>query len=380
MDNYKHIVLQFDQAQQPRFIEKKSKGYVEFGELNNYPEYLLGLYNESPKHGAIIKGKCNYIYGKGFEVPGSANGKDTWNDVMKKCIKDDELYRGFYLQVIWNRLKQVSEVYHLEFHKVRVSKDLTKFYVKDNWSDFKEKPREYDAFNVNNPVGSQIYYYKEYNPTSDVYPLPSYFQGLNYIESDIEISRHILGNAKKQWVASKLINLNNGDPIGEENKGEVEKGLLKKFTGDSGSRVVIMFNKSRDNAADILDLGTTMLTKEDFTNVNNLVQQEIFASHQITSPSLFGIKTEGQLGGRNEIRDAYEIFNNTYVQERQAEMEAIFTKFRNLKGEQGDFNIIPVEPLGFEFGEQIMSQNLSQDEIRSLMGREPMDNAVKSQA
>ena len=372
MDNYKHIVLQFDQAQQPRFTEKKGKGYVEFGELNNYPEYLLGLYNESPKHGAIVKGKCNYIYGKGFEVPGSANGKDTWNDVMKKCIKDDELYRGFYLQVIWNRMKQVSEVYHLEFHKVRVSKDLTKFYVKDNWSDFKEKPREYDAFNVNNPVGSQIYYHKEYNPASDIYPLPSYFQGLNYIESDIEISRHILGNAKKQWVASKLINLNNGDPIGEENKGEVEKGLLKKFTGDSGSRVVIMFNKSRDNAADILDLGTTMLTKEDFTNVNNLVQQEIFASHQITSPSLFGIKTEGQLGSRNEIRDAYEIFNNTYVQERQAEMEAIFTKFRNLKGEQGDFNIIPVEPLKFEFTENIIAANLTQNEIRELMGKEPL--------
>jgi hypothetical protein len=372
MDNYKHIVLQFDQAQQPRFIEKKSKGYVEFGELNNYPEYLLGLYNESPKHGAIIKGKCNYIYGKGFEVPGSANGKDTWNDVMKKCIKDDELYRGFYLQVIWNRLKQVSEVYHLEFHKVRVSKDLTKFFVKDNWSDFKEKPREYDAFNVNNPVGSQIYYYKEYNPSSDVYPLPAYFQGLNYIESDIEISRHILGNAKKQWVASKLVNLNNGDPIGEENKGEVEKGLLKKFTGDSGSRVVIMFNKSKDNAADILDLGTTMLTKEDFTNVNNLVQQEIFASHQITSPSLFGIKTEGQLGSRNEIRDAYEIFNNTYVQERQSEMEVIFTRFRNLKGEQGDFNIVPVEPLKFEFTETIIAANLTQNEIRELMGKEPL--------
>lgn len=371
MDNYKHIVLQFDQAQQPRFVEKKSKGYVEFGELNNYPEYLLGLYNESPKHGAIIKGKCNYIYGKGFEVPGSANGKDTWNDVMKKCIKDDELYRGFYLQVIWNRLKQVSEVYHLEFHKVRVSKDLTKFYVKDNWSDFKEKPREYDAFNVNNPVGSQIYYYKEYNPTSDVYPLPSYFQGLNYIESDIEISRHILGNAKKQWVASKLINLNNGNPQ-EEQKGEVERNLLKKFTGSEGNRVVIMFNQSKENSADILDLGTTMLTKEDFTNVNNLVQQEIFASHQITSPSLFGIKTEGQLGSRNEIRDAYEIFNNTYVQERQSEMEVIFTRFRNLKGDQGDFNIIPVEPLKFEFTEQIIAANLTQNEIRELMGKEPL--------
>jgi len=225
---------------------------------------------------------------------------------------------------------------------------------------------------VNNPYGSQIYYRKEYNPFSEVYPLPSYFQGLNYIESDIEVSRHILGNAKQGFVGSTLINLNNGDPVGEEYKGEVEKQLLKKFTGSEGKRLVIMFNKSKDNAAEIVNLGNTMLTKEDFTNINNLIQQEIFAAHQITSPSLFGIKTEGQLGGRNEIRDAYEIFVNTYVNERQQELETIFTKFRNLKGEIGEFKIVPVEPLKFEFSESIISANLTQDEIRALMGKEPL--------
>lgn len=373
MDNYKHIVLAFDQAQQPKFTEKKSKGYVEFGKDNDYPSYLLDLYSESPKHGAIVKGKSNYVYGKGFEEPGTANALESWNDILKKCIKDDELFRGYYLQVIWNRAKQVSEVYHIDFAKVRVSKDLQTFYVKNDWLDMKEKVREYPAFNVNNPYGSQIFYYKEYNPISEVYPLPSYYQGLNYIESDIKVSRHILGNANQGWVGTKLVNLNNGDPIGEEIKGEVERDLLKKFTGSEGKRVVIMFNKSKDNAADILDLGTTMLTKEDFTNVNNLIQQEIFASHQVTSPVLFGIKTESQLGARNEIRDAYEIFNNTYVQERQAELETIFTKFRNLKGEQGDFVIQPVEPLKFEFTEAIIAANLTQDEIRELMGRKPLN-------
>ena len=373
MDNYKHIVLAFDQAQQPKFTEKKNKGYVEFGKDNDYPSYLLDLYSESPKHSAIVKGKSNYVYGKGFENPGTANALESWNDILKKCIKDDELFRGYYLQIIWNRAKQVSEVYHIDFAKVRVSKDLQTFYVKNDWLDMKEKVREYPAFNVNNPYGSQIFYYKEYNPISEVYPLPSYYQGLNYIESDIKVSRHILGNANQGWVGTKLVNLNNGDPIGEEIKGEVERDLLKKFTGSEGKRVVIMFNKSKDNAADILDLGTTMLTKEDFTNVNNLIQQEIFATHQVTSPVLFGIKTEGQLGARNEIRDAYEIFNNTYVQERQGELETIFTKFRNLKGEQGDFVIQPVEPLKFEFTEAIIAANLTQDEIRELMGRKPLN-------
>lgn len=373
MDNYSHIVLQFDQAQQPKFEEKKGKGYVEFGKNNDYPNYLLDLYNESPKHGSIVKSKTGYIYGKGFEDNGVCNSVgETWNEVMKKCIKDDELFRGYYMQVIWNRVKQIQEVYHIEFSKVRVSKDLTKFYIKNDWADFKEKIRVYDAFNVNNPYGSQIFYKKEYNPTSEVYPLPSYFQGLNYIESDIEVSRHLLGMAKQSFVGSTLINLNNGDPINEEKRGEIERGLLKKFTGDSGKRVVIMFNKSRDNAAEIVPLGTSTLTKEDFTNVNNLIQQEIFVAHQVISPVLHGISTSGSLGQRNEIRDAYEIWNNTYVKERQEEFEFVFTKIRNLSGEQGVFTIQPVEPLKFEFTEQIIAQNLTQNEIRELMGREPL--------
>ena len=372
MDNYKHIVLKFDRAIQPKFEEKKGKGWVEFGELNNYPKYLIDLYNESPKHGAIVKSKCTYIYGKGFENGGLANSRgESWNNILKKCVKDDELFRGYYLQIIWNRIGQIAEVYHIDFSKVRVSKDLKTYYVKNDWSDYKEKPREYPAFNTNDKFGSQILYVKEYNNLSEVYPLPSYFQGLNMIESDIEVSRHILGNAKQGFVGSTLINLNNGTPH-EEKQGEVERSLLKKFTGSDGKRVVIMFNPSRENSAEIVNLGTTMLTKEDFTNINNLIQQEIFACHQIVSPSLMGIKTEGQLGSRTEIRDAYEIFNNTYVQERQGEFNTMFTQLRNLKGEIGEFTIQPVEPLKFEFSESIMSQNLTQDEIREIMGREPL--------
>lgn len=372
-NNYKLIELKFDQAQQPVFVEKKMKGWVEFGEYNNYPNYLLELYKESPKHGGIIKGKESYIYGSGFETNNVCNTKgDTWNDVLRKCVKDDEIFRGYYMQVIWNRLGKISDIYHIEFAKVRVNKDLTEFYVKNDWNDFKEKARCYPAFNVNNAVGSQIFYYKEYNPISELYPLPSYFQGLNYIESDIQVSRHILGNAKQGFVGSKLINLNNGDPINEEHKGEVERGLLKKFTGSEGKRVVIMFNKSRDNAAEILDLGASMLTKEDFTNVNGLIQQEIFACHQITSPQLFGIQGTSAFS-RNELRDAYEIFNNTYVSNRQQQLESIFTKLGNLKGDMYEFKIVPVEPLKFQFSEQIISANLTQDEIREIMGKAPLN-------
>jgi len=371
---YQLVKVEFDQAQQPKFEEKKGKNYVEFGDRNNYSNYLISLFGESPKHGAIVKGKVNYIFGNGFEdIQKKANTQgETWNQILKRSILDDELHGGFYLQVLWNALGNIAEVYHIEFQKVRASKDLKKFYIKDDWelSDFKEKAREYPAFNLNDNHGAQILFVKQYNPKSDIYPLPSYFQGLNYIESDIQVSRHILGNAKHNFVATKLINFNNGLPQEEEQE-EVERDLKRKFANHDGDRVVIAFNPSKENAVDIIDLGETSLTKEDFTNINNLIQQEIFACHQVTSPTLFGIKTEGQLGARNEIRDAYQIFQNTYVNERQQEHEQTFTKIMNLAGIPGEHTITPVEPLSFEFSEAVLAANMTRDEIREKLGLQP---------
>ena len=369
-NNYKNIItVKFAQAQQPKFEEKKGKGYVEFGANNNYPDYLIGLYNESPKHGAIIKSKTNYIFGQGWDgIEQKANVKgESWNQITKKCILDDELFGGYYLQVIYNLLGEIKDVYHLEYHKVRTNLEQNEFQVKNDWQDNKEKPRCYPAFNINDPVASQILFVKQYNPKSDIYPLPNYFQGLNYIESDVQVSRHILGNAKDGFVATTLINLNGGEPA-EEAKEAVERGIKKKFTGSEGDRVVIMFNKSKDNSAEILPLSSTMLTKEDFTNVNNLIQQEIFACHQVTSPSLFGIKTEGQLGGSTEIRDAYKIFANTYVNERQQAIEEVFNQLFNYVGINGEYELIPVEPLSFEFSEGVMAANMTRDEIREKLG------------
>lgn len=367
-NNYDNIItVKFAQAEQPKFIEKKgAESYIQFGENNNYPDYLLGLYNESPKHGAIVKGKANYIYGKGFDsipVPANTAG-ESWNQLLKKAIIDDEIFAGYYLQVIYNLTGKIKDVFHLEFYKVRTTKDMSKFYVKNDWADNKEKSRCYHAFDgkYDPEYPTRIFYVQQYNPKANVYPLPNYFQGLNYIDSDVQVSRHILGNAKDGFVATTLISLNNGEPT-DEQKEQVEKGLKKKLTGSEGDRVVITFNKSKENSAEITPLSNTMLTKEDFTNINNLIQQEIFASHQVTSPMLFGIKTEGQLGGRTEIQDAYEIFNNTYVNERQQAHEEVFNRLLSLAGVQGagDYHIVPVEPLGFTLKEESLLKILPKE-------------------
>ncbi len=371
----------FEKADQPILTEVKGKDYIAFGETNQYPDYLLSLYNESAKHGAIIKGKVNYIFGKGLENDFEFNTQgETANDVLKKCVLDYELFGGYYLQVTYNALGRVADIYHIEYHKVRSNKDNTKFAVKNDWRDNKETIRYYDAYDPSKGDGkAQIIFIKDYNPCNAIYPMPSYTQAMNYIDSDVQVSRHILGNAKHGFVASTLVNLNNGEAASDEEQEEIEKGLKKKFTGSEGDRVILMFNPSRENSAEIIQLGNTMLTKEDFTNINNLIQQEIFAGHSITSPMLFGIKTQGQLGGRTELRDAYEIFNNTYVNERQQYHEKVFNKLATIKGiTLAENKIVPVEPLGFEFSEQIIAANMTQDEIRGKLGLQPI-NATQIQ-
>ena len=372
-NNYDNLfTIKFARALQPKFEERKGQGYIQFGEENNYPEYLLSLYNESPKHGAIIKGKVNYIYGQGFQnTPAEANSHgESWNTILKKCVLDDELYGGYYLQIVWNKLKQVKEVYHLRYMNVRTNKDESEFFVKNDWKDNREKARRYSAFSGTFQEGeySQILFVKQYNPKADVYPLPSYFQALNYIDADVQVSRHILGNAKDGFVAGTMIQLNNGEPPSEQ-KADIERRLKKKFTGSEGDRVLIMFNSSRDNTAEVTPLGQTMLTKEDFTNVNNLIQQEIFAGHQVTSPALFGIKTEGQLGGRNELKDAYEIFNNTYVSERQQSHEELFNKLINTITQANiQYSITPVEPLGFKLEDSLLLQVMPREYFLDKLG------------
>ena len=381
MSNYEIVEVKFAQAPQPKYYERAGEGSrVDFGENNAYPSFLNTLYRESPKHGAIIKGKATYIFGSGLtDLSGvRCNEFETWNDVLKKCILDDEKYGGYALQIVWDKIgSKIASVYHLKFHKVRTNYDNSKFWVKDEWdvnrqspltAQEKKKERCYDAFNHSDRKGTQILYVKQDGDNNDVYPLPSYIQAINYIDADRLISQHILGMAKDGFVASKLINFNNGEP-GPAAKKEIEKAITKKFTGADGKRFMLSFNKNAESQVQVTDLGTTQLTKEDFTNINNLVQQEIYAAHQITSPMLFGIKTEGQLGGRSELRDAYEIFKNTYVNERQRAHEEVFNGILSLSGLPGDRKIVPVEPIGIDITESmITSLNLPKKYFLDKLG------------
>ena len=352
-------IIQFAEAKQPEYKEKKGEGYIQYGEKNDYPNYLIDLFNKSAKHNAIVKSKVHYITGNGWtgseQFIQHINRTETLNDVTRKVSLDIELFGGAYLEVIWGMTGKIAEIWHCDYSKFRTNKDNTQFWYKDDWKDRNEQYKVYPAFNPKNPVGKQIYYIKEYRANSGAYALPGYFGALNYIESDIEVSKHVLGNAKTGFSASKLITLPNGEPSPEEQR-VVHNKFKNTYTGADGIKYMLAFVNDSSRKPIVDDLGQSDLTKEDFGRVDTLIQVNIFSGHQITTPSIFGIAEAGKLGSRTEMRDGYEIFKNTYVNAKQIELESVFNMMAGFAGYPEDLKIIPCEPVGLELSEQTLLQ------------------------
>jgi hypothetical protein len=375
------MVLTFAEARQPEYREKKGEGegYIEFGKKNDYPNYLVDLFNKSAKHNAIIKGKVNYITGNGFKIKegvdpigeqfiAQANRVESLTEVLRKASIDIELFGGAYLQVIWSVTgENLAEVYHVDYTKIRTNADNTQFWYSENWEDRKYKREVFNGFNSQLRQGTQIMYLKEYRPNLNAYALPGYFGALNYVESDIEISKHVLGNAQTGFSASKLITLPNGEPSDDE-KRQIERKFTDRFTGSDGKKFILSFTNDASRKPIIEDLGASDITKEDFGNVDKMIQQNIFAGHQITAPDLFGISTPGQLGTRQQMRDSYEIFKNTYVNDKQIFLEQVFSLLAKLHGANSELQIIPVEPIGIEFSESIILQVAPKQWILEKLG------------
>jgi hypothetical protein len=385
--------LKFDDVPLPIYKEVKGKDYIFYGERNDYPNYLLRIYNNSAKHNAIVTGKVDYICGNGwgvksedemqkakaFGIIDKVNTKEeSLNEVTNKLVTDLTIFGGYYLQVIWTKATgEIAELYHVDYYKVRTNSENSEFYVSDNWlKNDNVNPRPdyetYPAFDPNNTTGTQILYFKEYRAGVNTYSLPDYRGAISYIELDISIGEYHLNTINNGMFSSKLINLNGGK-VSQEEEDRIERQFQNKFSGSKNAgKFMLAFNDSKENEPSIIDLSGTELDKH-FDLLNLTVQTEIFSGHKITSPMLFGIKTEGQLGGRSEMREAYQLFQNTYVNAKQRALEEVVNYLFKFNDIIADLELKPTEPISFEFSEAIISANMTQDEIREKLGLAPIE-------
>lgn len=385
--------FKFDQVPLPIYKEVKGKDWIYYGERNDYPNYLLRIYNNSAKHNAIVTGKVDYICGNGWDVKSDDpmakakaygmidkvnSSEESLNELTKKITTDLTIFGGYYLQVIWTKATgEIAELYHVDYYKVRTNADNSEFYVSDNWiKNDNVNPRpdfeSFPAFDPNNRTGSQILYFKEYRAGANTYSLPDYRGAISYIELDISIGEYHLNTINNGMFSSKLINLNGGK-VSQEEEDRIERQFKDKFSGSKNAgKFMLAFNDSKENEPSIVDLSGTELDKH-FDLLNKTVQQEIFSGHKVTSPMLFGVKTEGQLGGRAELREASELFQNTYVNAKQRSLEETINYLYKFNDVTAKLELRKTEPINFEFSEAIISANMTQEEIREKLGLSPIE-------
>jgi len=372
----------------PVMLENKAGKYITYGAFNEYPYYLLDNYRRSSKHNAIVNGKVNYIVGGGWQ-PGEKmtveqqaryakffdglSEHDDLNDITEKLVLDLELFNGFAVAVTWNKMGTIAKMEHIPFEKIRVDKDERMFQVADWYDDAMVQlyPKIGDvekipAFDADNRIGKQLFYYRVYAAGVKSYPLPEYMGGLAWIEADVQVANFHNNNLRNNFWGGYLINFNNGIPTPEE-QGDIERQIKRKFSGtDNAGRFVVTFNDDVSKAPTLEPLTPSDMDKQ-FEILNKAIQSEIFISHRVVNPMLFGVKTEGQLGGRQELVEAYELFKATYVNDRVRKVERMINYLGSFNGVEG-MELIPVEPITERLSEQALLQIMTPEELREKAG------------
>lgn len=353
---------------------------------NQFPQYLVWLLNRSAIHNAIVTGKAQYITAKGFVSEMSDllqkvkletllknfNQYETANEILYKSAFDFELHNGIALRIIGDAgKKNWAEVCHEDFGNWRSNHDRTEFYYTKDWSVYNpDENKDWEvlpAYDPNKWQKESLLYYTGYRPNLKVYPFPDYVGALGAIESDYEITNFHLNNLKNGFTAGTVISFNNGTPK-EENKAAVESGLKKKFTGtDNTNSTVFIFSDGKDKEPSIFHLQPSDIDKQ-FDLLSKSVEQKILTGHKITNPLLFGIKTEGQLGGREEMSDSWELFQNNYISHRQNIISKIFNDLIEARGYPRCLSIQRTEPIGLGLSDEMIAGVMTKDEIRERAG------------
>ena len=311
------------------YSERKDGKYIKYGDDNQFPNYLIKLYNQSSIHAACTNAIVEGIIGGGLTATNEqalekANKKgETWNDIFTKVSTDFYLYGSYALEVIWSLDRtRIAEVYHIDFSHIRAHEkdhrnNIPGYYISTEWKGWKKvSEKDVHYLPVYNPhtaeeEPSQIFVSREYRPGQEYYPLPNYNGALKVIELDTEIDNFHVNNIKNGLAPSLAITtFTNGSTDDVE---AIEQSLRANYGGsDNAGALVYMDVDSPENAPQITPIQQN--GADDYYNaVNDISLQKILTAHRITSPMMLGIKTEGQLGGRSEVIDAFLLFNNTVI-------------------------------------------------------------------
>jgi hypothetical protein len=347
----------------PAIVEQKNKEWVEYGEDNNYYQYLIDLYYGSPTNNAAIKGISDLIYGEGLEVvkadrhlAGYLDLKKVFHeDCLRNCAMDLKMLGQYAIHLVKSKdRKKYVAAYHWPIQTLRPEKcnedgEIEGFYFAADWSKLKrgQKPKRFDAFGFDNSASECILVCKPYS-TGNYYFAPVDYQGgTQYANLEIEIANYHINNIMNGLAPSMLINFNNGQPPAEV-KDMIEAQIQSKFSGSSNAgKFILSFNDNAETKADITPVQLSDAHNQ-YQFLSTEAGQKIMMAHRITSPMLLGIKDNSGFGNNaEELKTASILFDNTVIRPFQRLLLNGVQKVMNYNGYNLDVYFKTLQPLEF---------------------------------
>ncbi len=320
------------------------KDYISQGDWDDYPLFQYDCYLKCPILNTIVNGTADFITGNDVicQVPGfekSINRKgETANDIIGRCAVDYMLYGAFYLQIIRDNRGKVAEIYWLDYRYVRTDKYNECFWYSEDFGKKygrTSKALVYPRFMEDSLEPTSIMMVKS-KVSRGVYGTSSWGSCLSSVITEIEIDKYHLNEITNNFTASAIINFNNGTPTDEQKK-EIEKNVIEKFTGsENAGRFVLSFNNSKDNMTTIQRLGEDGFDKR-YDALSKHVNQQIFTAFG-ANPNLFGIPTENNGFSNEEYEESFRLYNRTRVRPIQ---QVITDAFDKIFGVTNSLSITP---------------------------------------
>jgi len=341
------------------------KGWVNYGDANDFPQYLRDLAHESPVHGSLVVAIGDMIAGKGIQSEQYQAELDALNiDTLTYAAAHDlKLFGGFYVEVIWSNDRTViSKLNAIPFEECRIAvnqdddSEIGIFHSYD-WANTRKKrntPEFIPKYNylTREAEPRQIYWCFTYTG-SDVYPRPDYWSAINYIELDKQISIFHINQISNGLFPSTIINFYNGQATPEQ-KQQMMNDWENKMSGARNAGKVVMFFNERDQPKTEITPFPVNDADKQYQLMNDTATQKIITAHRVTTPLLFGIRENTGFGSnKDEMATGLEIFNNQVIEPYQAKINYSLEELLSNQMPGVTFEIIPNTPLAVEQAEVI---------------------------
>lgn len=354
-------VLNLSSYTAPPVVENARNEWVEYGEDNNYFQYLIDRYNGSPTNNAAVNGISEMIYGRGLEATDSEEKPEAYaqmrelfsKECMKKVCYDYKMMGQSAVQVIYSKdHSKIVQVNHIPIETLRAQKaELGKvqgYYYHPNWDEIKrdEKPKLIPAFGTSKE-GLEILYIRPYKAGFYYYSPVDYQGGLQYAELEEEIANYHLNNIQNGLQPSMLINFNNGTPS-KEIRDEIERSIYEKFSGTSNAgKFILAFNDSKELSATIEPVILNDAHQQ-YQFLSDEAMKKVMVSHRIVSPMLVGIKDQTGLGNNaQELETASLLMDNTVIRPMQVTIIDELQKILEYNNIELDLYFMTLQPLEF---------------------------------